>query len=57
MTQAPAQYLTKGINVADSATRVMGQGYRGAAEDVDVGHHAALGQPVTESTEGSLDAL
>jgi len=35
----------------------MGANAISAAEHVDVCYHAALGQPVTESTEGSLDAL
>lgn len=49
--------LEQGINIAGSTARVIGQGHRGAAEYIDVGHHTALSQPVTESTKGILDAL
>jgi len=35
----------------------MGANAISAAEHVDVCHHAALGQPVTESTAGLFDAL
>lgn len=52
-----AVWLEQGVNVAGSAARVVGQGHRGAAEDVDVGHHAAFSQSVTKPTEGFLDAL
>jgi hypothetical protein len=49
--------LEQGINIASSTARVIGQGHRGAAEYIDVGHHAALSQPVAESSEGILNAL
>ena len=49
--------LEQRVNIAGSTARIVGQGHRGAAEHVDVGHHAALGQPVTKLAEGLLDAL
>jgi hypothetical protein len=42
---------------ARGPARVIGQSHRGAAKYVDIGYHAALSQPVTEPTEGLLDAL
>ncbi|MGH3418444.1 MAG: hypothetical protein ACRDOD_02420 [Streptosporangiaceae bacterium] len=49
--------LEQGVYIAGSTACVVSEGHRGAAEHVDVRHHATLGQPVTEPAEGLLDAL
>jgi hypothetical protein len=48
--------LEQGVNIAGSTARVISQSHRGPAEYIDVRHHAALGQPVTEPAEGLFDA-
>ncbi len=54
---AGLRWSPPGFNIAGSTARIVGQGHRGAAEHVDVGHYAALGQPFTKPAEGLLDAL
>ena len=47
--------LEQGVDIAGGAAGVIGQGHRGPAEYVNVGYHAALGQPVAEPPEDLLD--
>ena len=47
----------QGVNIAGGAARVVSEGHRSGAEHVDVRYHAALGQPVTQASEGLFDGL
>jgi hypothetical protein len=52
-----AMRLEQRINIPRGTARVVSQGHRSTAEHVNVRHHATLGEPVTEPTEGLFDAL